>query len=225
MKTSSEMYYRVQVMISGKTVTESSDLLPVAKVLEGLLGRAQIAEGVVIGQIEAEDYDLELIHKTIEENTSVDVRIGVARSDFLASIALVWSDRSGVTFISADEEDTYLAGIPVAEVQGVSAITARRMRKLQIYTAYDIKYSSREFLLMNFDSSVMGIYSALVAVCSPRQIHSWYKQISVSAISINDSMTKPIKNKKEEAVLVTENGIGSAVLNLFNYNIGTISAV
>jgi hypothetical protein len=177
------MYYRATIVLSNGSVADLDSLSALGNTLASLFGAFHtIAHGCVEGEILMQECDIESIHALLEDSVGVDIRIGIARTPSLASIALLWGDRPGITYIDPAEEDTYLAGIPVDELDMVPTKTARQMRKFQIFTAYDIKYSNAEFMRLNFDESVSELRSSFMQHIRSMSTTRWYKQLSVSQV-------------------------------------------
>jgi DNA polymerase-4 len=75
----------------------------------------------------------------IREDVGITASAGVAPNKFLAKIASGWQKPDGLTVISPDRVEAFLAGLPVDALWGVGPVTADKLRKLGISKLTDVR--------------------------------------------------------------------------------------
>lgn len=75
----------------------------------------------------------------IHEEVSITASAGVAPNKFLAKIASGWKKPDGLTVISPDRVEAFLAELPVDALWGVGPVTAGKLRKMGIEKLTDVR--------------------------------------------------------------------------------------
>ncbi len=86
------------------------------------------------------------IKDRIGKETGLTCSIGIAPNKFLAKVASDMHKPDGLTIISADEVDTFLAGLPVEKIPGVGKRAVEGLRLYGIKRVGDLKRFSKEQL-------------------------------------------------------------------------------
>jgi DNA polymerase-4 len=86
------------------------------------------------------------IKARIREETRLTASAGVAPNKFLAKIASGWKKPDGLTVISPDRIERFLAEQPVDALWGVGPVTARRLRAAGIHRLVDVRACDDEVL-------------------------------------------------------------------------------
>ncbi len=122
---------------------------------------------------------------------------------------------------SAQDRDAVLSGIDIWDIDGISEKTKERMKKLQIDTLYDLRYSQEQFIKMNFTQEAQTLYTQLIQLAHEVGTEPlWYKQV-ISADGIDTR--SEIQSKASSSKIQKESPSTSKPLfvfdtpNLFNY--------
>jgi DNA polymerase IV len=86
------------------------------------------------------------IKARIREETQLTASAGVAPNKFLAKTASAWKKPDGLTVISPDRIERFLAELPVDALWGVGPVTARRLRAAGIERLVDVRTAADEVL-------------------------------------------------------------------------------
>jgi len=79
------------------------------------------------------------IKALIRETTGLTASAGVAPNKFLAKIASGWRKPDGLTVISPEKVEAFLAQLPVEALWGVGPVTARRLRAYGVTRLVDVR--------------------------------------------------------------------------------------
>jgi len=82
----------------------------------------------------------------IREETRLTASAGVAPNKFLAKIASGWKKPDGLTVISPDRIERFLAELPVDALWGVGPVTAKKLRAAGIERLVDVRSADEEIL-------------------------------------------------------------------------------
>ncbi len=86
------------------------------------------------------------IKTRIRDETRLTASAGVAPNKFLAKIASGWKKPDGLTVISPDRIERFLAELPVDALWGVGPVTARKLRGVGIERLVDVRTADQELL-------------------------------------------------------------------------------
>jgi DNA polymerase-4 len=86
------------------------------------------------------------IKARIREETCLTASAGVAPNKFLAKIASGWKKPDGLTVISPDRVESFLARQPVDALWGVGPVTAKKLRAAGIEKLVDVRTADEELL-------------------------------------------------------------------------------
>jgi DNA polymerase-4 len=86
------------------------------------------------------------IKRRIRDETGLTASAGVAPNKFLAKTASAWKKPDGLTVISPDRVERFLAELPVDALWGVGPVTARRLRAAGIERLVDVRSADDEVL-------------------------------------------------------------------------------
>lgn len=82
------------------------------------------------------------IRQRVAESLSITVSAGVAPNKFLAKVASDWEKPNGLTVITPEAVDEFVASLAVDKIHGVGRVTAAKMQRLGIATCMDIRQRS-----------------------------------------------------------------------------------
>ncbi|HSD72259.1 MAG TPA: DNA polymerase IV [Thermoanaerobaculia bacterium] len=97
------------------------------------------------------------IKARIREETRLTASAGVAPNKFLAKIASGWKKPDGLTVISPDRIERFLAELPVDALWGVGPVTARKLRGVGIERLVDVRTAGEEVLRRAVGSWAEGL--------------------------------------------------------------------
>jgi DNA polymerase-4 len=86
------------------------------------------------------------IKRRIRDETGLTASAGVAPNKFLAKTASAWKKPDGLTVISPDRIERFLAELPVDALWGVGPVTARKLRAAGIERLVDVRTCDGEVL-------------------------------------------------------------------------------
>ncbi len=86
------------------------------------------------------------IKRRIREEIGLTASAGVAPNKFLAKTASAWKKPDGLTVISPDRIERFLAELPVDALWGVGPVTARRLRAAGIERLVEVRTAADEVL-------------------------------------------------------------------------------
>jgi DNA polymerase-4 len=86
------------------------------------------------------------IKARIRDETHLTASAGVAPNKFLAKIASGWKKPDGLTVISPDRVESFLARQPVDALWGVGPVTAKKLRAAGIEKLVDVRTADEELL-------------------------------------------------------------------------------
>ncbi|OQX28593.1 MAG: hypothetical protein B0D92_08110 [Spirochaeta sp. LUC14_002_19_P3] len=79
------------------------------------------------------------IRKRIRAETGLTASAGVSYNKSLAKIASDWQKPDGLTVITPEQAEEFLAGLPVRKFFGIGPVTAGRLEKLGIHSGKDLR--------------------------------------------------------------------------------------
>ncbi|MDP5096915.1 MAG: DNA polymerase IV, partial [Flavobacterium sp.] len=111
----------------------------------------------------------EEIRKRIFEEVGLTASAGISVNKFVAKIASDYNKPNGQKTVNPDEVEAFLEKLDVKKFYGVGKVTAEKMYQLGIFTGYDLKQKSVEYLENHFGNSglhyfqiVRGIHNSAV---------------------------------------------------------------
>ncbi len=93
------------------------------------------------------------IRRRIREETGLTASAGVSYCKFIAKLASDYRKPDGLTVITPERGQEFVASLPMARFHGVGPVTARKMERLGIFTGADLREWSIPALQANFGSS------------------------------------------------------------------------
>lgn len=166
---------------------EYTDLVEPLSLDEAFLDVTQNKKGILSASVIASQ-----IRAKIFETTGLTASAGISINKFLAKIASDYHKPNGQKTINPDEVLVFLEELEIKKFFGVGKVTADKMYQLGIFTGYDLKQKSLEFLLDHFGKAgkdyhqiVRGIH--LSEVQSNRKI----KSVSVER-TFNENLSSEI---------------------------------
>ncbi len=106
------------------------------------------------------------IRKRIFEEVGLTASAGISVNKFVAKIASDYNKPNGQKTVNPDEVEAFLEKLDIKKFYGVGKVTAEKMYQLGIFTGYDLKQKSLEYLEKHFGNSGFHYYQ----IC--RGIHS-----------------------------------------------------
>jgi DNA polymerase IV len=90
------------------------------------------------------------IKQAIKDELQLTASAGVSINKFVAKIASDINKPDGLTFIGPSSIETFMEKLVVEKFHGVGKVTADKMRKMGIFTGFDLKKLSEGELVQNF---------------------------------------------------------------------------
>lgn len=106
------------------------------------------------------------IRRKIYEEVGLTASAGISINKFVAKIASDYNKPNGQKTVNPDEVEAFLEKLDIKKFYGVGKVTAEKMYQLGIFTGFDLKQKSLEFLEKHFSNS--GSYYYLIC----RGIHN-----------------------------------------------------
>lgn len=104
------------------------------------------------------------IKRRIKEETGLTASAGISINKFLAKIASDYQKPNGLTVITPQKAEAFVAKLPVDKFYGVGKVTAQKMHSLGIYTGDDLKKWSEADLVKHFGKTGRFYYSIARAI-------------------------------------------------------------
>lgn len=109
------------------------------------------------------------IRLRILNETGLSASAGISVNKFVAKIASDFNKPNGQKTVNPDEVEAFLEVLPIRKFYGVGKVTTEKMYQLGIFTGFDLKSKSQEFLEKHFGKSgtfyfnvVRGIHNSEV---------------------------------------------------------------
>jgi DNA polymerase-4 len=93
------------------------------------------------------------IKKRVSEVVGLTCSAGVAPNKFLAKVASGYKKPAGITVITPDKAEAFIAQLPIGKFYGVGAATERKMLELGIKNGADLRERSEVELVRHFGKS------------------------------------------------------------------------
>lgn len=130
-----------------------TDLVEPLSLDEAYLDVTEDRRGLGTARAIAED-----IRRRILEQTGLTASAGVSYCKFIAKLASDYRKPDGLTVITPERGEEFIASLPVARFHGVGPVTAKKMEKLGIATGADLREWSLPALELQFGSSGQWYY-------------------------------------------------------------------
>jgi DNA polymerase-4 len=98
------------------------------------------------------------IRKRIFEEVGLTASAGISVNKFVAKIASDYNKPNGQKTVNPDEVEAFLEKLDIKKFYGVGKVTAEKMYQLGIFTGYDLKQKSLEYLEKHFGNSGFHYY-------------------------------------------------------------------
>jgi DNA polymerase-4 len=98
------------------------------------------------------------IRKRIFEEVGLTASAGISVNKFVAKIASDYNKPNGQKTVNPDEVESFLEKLDIKKFYGVGKVTAEKMYQLGIFTGYDLKQKSLEYLEKHFGNSGFHYY-------------------------------------------------------------------
>ncbi|MFD1630768.1 DNA polymerase IV [Pseudopedobacter beijingensis] len=110
------------------------------------------------------------IKENIQEELQLTASAGVSTNKFIAKIASDYQKPDGLTFIGPSKVIPFIETLPIEKFFGVGKVTAAKMKKLGIFTGYDLKQWEESKLIRQFGKAG-GFYYNIVRGIDRREVH------------------------------------------------------
>ncbi len=104
------------------------------------------------------------IQKEVMDELKVSVTIGLAPTKVLAKVASKWVKPNGLTVITRDTAEEYLAIFPIEKTWGIGPATVRSLKHMGVETAGNFTSKSRLWVRESFSSNYDVIWNELRGV-------------------------------------------------------------
>lgn len=94
-----------------------------------------------------------LISKQLDNEVGLTASAGISVNKFVAKVASDFNKPNGQKTVNPDEVEEFLEKLDVKKFYGVGKVTAEKMYQLGIFTGFDLKQKSLEFLEKHFSNS------------------------------------------------------------------------
>jgi DNA polymerase IV len=129
------------------------------------------------------------IKRRILEETRLTASAGVAPNKFLAKIASAWRKPDGLTVISPDRIEAFLAPLPVDALWGVGPVTAKRLKELGIHKLVDVRNAPIELLRQAVGSWAEGLQEMAHGIDDRPVENEWEPKSSGSEETFEKDLT------------------------------------
>lgn len=93
------------------------------------------------------------IRKRIHDEVGLTASAGISVNKFVAKVASDYNKPNGQKTVNPDEVEEFLEKLDVKKFYGIGKVTAEKMYQLGIFTGFDLKQKSLEFLEKHFSNS------------------------------------------------------------------------
>lgn len=143
-KSRFDVYRRVSQQIRD-LFYEYTDLVEPLSLDEAYLDVTEPKKGPLSATLIAEE-----IRSGIFEQTGLTASAGVSFNKFLAKIASDINKPNGIKIIQPEEAISFLEKLPIEKFHGIGKVTAKKMRRMSIFTGGDLKNLSEIELVQRF---------------------------------------------------------------------------
>jgi DNA polymerase-4 len=146
-KTRFDVYRAVSQQIRG-IFFDYTDLVEPLSLDEAYLDVTEDRHGLGSARAIAED-----IRRRIREECQLTASAGVSYCKFIAKLASDYRKPDGLTVITPERGEEFVASLPISRFHGVGPVTAQKMERLGIFTGADLREWSIPALQAKFGSS------------------------------------------------------------------------
>ncbi|MFD2908424.1 DNA polymerase IV [Flavobacterium ardleyense] len=98
------------------------------------------------------------IRKRIFDEVGLTASAGISANKFVAKIASDFNKPNGQKTVNPDDIEGFLEKLDVKKFYGVGKVTAEKMYQLGIFSGFDLRQKSKEYLEQNFGNSGLHYY-------------------------------------------------------------------
>ena len=98
------------------------------------------------------------IRKRIFDEVGLTASAGISANKFVAKIASDFNKPNGQKTVNPDEIEPFLEKLDIKKFYGVGKVTAEKMYQLGIFSGFDLKQKSQEYLEKHFGNSGLHYY-------------------------------------------------------------------
>ncbi len=137
-----------------KIFLEYTDLVEPLSLDEAYLDVTKNKKGLESATLLAQD-----IREKIFKKTGLTASAGISINKFVAKVASDYNKPNGQKTVEPHEVISFLENLEIRKFYGVGKVTCEKMYKLGIFTGFDLKQKSSEFLESNFGKSGSYYYN------------------------------------------------------------------
>ncbi|MCD6582350.1 MAG: DNA polymerase IV [Desulfuromusa sp.] len=100
--------------------------------------------------IQSATWIAQIIRQKIKNETGLTASAGISYNKFLAKIASDVKKPDGLTVVTPEQAEQFIAQLPIRRFHGVGRVTEKKMQNLGILTGADLRLRSRQELDKNF---------------------------------------------------------------------------
>ncbi|BFM49555.1 DNA polymerase IV [Marinomonas sp. THO17] len=120
------------------------------------------------------------IRREIYDTVGITVSAGVATNKFIAKVASDWDKPDGLTLVSPDDQDEFVAKIPVKCISGIGKVAQDKLAALDVFTCADLQKVDFALLQKRFGSMAFRLSQFAKGIDDrPVQVSRERKSISV----------------------------------------------
>ncbi len=158
-----DRYKEISIKIR-KIFYEYTDLVEPLSLDEAYLDVTTNKKGNPSASLLAQEIRLRILNEV-----GLTASAGISINKFVAKIASDFNKPNGQKTVNPDEVETFLEALPIRKFYGVGKVTTEKMYQIGIFTGYDLKSKSLDYLEKNFGKSgkfyfdvVRGIHNSEV---------------------------------------------------------------
>jgi DNA polymerase-4 len=99
------------------------------------------------------------IRKRIFDEVGLTASAGISVNKFVAKIASDYNKPNGQKTVNPDEVESFLEVLDIKKFYGIGKVTAEKFYQVGIFTGYDLKQKSIEYLAINFKNSAQYYFN------------------------------------------------------------------
>lgn len=132
------------------------------------------------------------IRQRIQDHIGLAASAGISINKFIAKVASDINKPNGQKTVNPEEVISFLEQLDIRKFYGVGKVTAEKMYKLGIFTGFDLKQKTEEFLTANFGKSGNYYYQVVRGVhTSPVKPHRIPKSVGAER-TFNENLSSEI---------------------------------
>lgn len=106
----------------------------------------------------------ECIKKEVNEELGLSVTLGLAPTKVLAKVASNWIKPNGLTVITPETIDDFLATFPVEKIWGIGPKTSENLKRKGVNTAMEFVNKDERWVYANFSANYINLWKELRGV-------------------------------------------------------------